>query len=166
MIVPTAQAGGADLSLGFLKGDFYEKTFMFTEADKQTISKILKLSGNLNSDSIVSTLFSSNLIKYEYVNFLLGKTIDNSLILVNESEQYTKDNMRLILTRIGEGSKIIITGDSKQVNRKAIKNKQDISGLDYSVEKLSDMEEASVTVFTEEDIIRNGLITKILKKWD
>ena len=62
--------------------------------------------------------------------------------------------------------KIIITGDSKQVNRKSIKNKQDISGLDYSVEKLEDMEETSITTFTEDDIVRNGLITEILKKWD
>ena len=166
MVIPTAQAGGADLSLGFLKGDFFEKTRMFTEADKETINKILKLSGNINYQEITNTLINSNIIKYEYVNFLLGKTIDNSIILVNESEQYTKDNMRLILTRLGENSKIIITGDSKQVNRKSIKNKNDVSGLDYSIEKLSDMEEVSVTEFTDEDIVRNGLITKILQHWD
>ena len=159
-------SGGADLSLGFLKGDFFEKTRMFTEADKETINKILKLSGNISYQEITNTLINSNIIKYEYVNFLLGKTIDNSIILVNESEQYTKDNMRLILTRLGENSKIIITGDSKQVNRKSIKNKNDVSGLDYSIEKLSEMEEVSITEFTDEDIVRNGLITKILQHWD
>jgi phosphate starvation-inducible protein PhoH len=41
-----------------------------------------------------------------------------------------------------------------------------VSGLDYSIEKLSDMEEVSVTEFTDEDIVRNGLITKILQHWD
>ena len=59
----------------------------------------------------------------EYINFLLGKTIDDSIILVNECEQYTKANLRLILTRLGEHSKIVLTGDSKQVNRKSIVNK-------------------------------------------
>jgi len=166
MIIPTAQAGGQDLSLGFLKGDFDEKTKVFTDADKETINKILKISGNISYSEMTNTLINSGIIKHEYVNFLLGKTIDNSLILVNECEQYTKDNLRLILTRIGEKSKIVITGDSKQVNRRSIKNKNDISGLDYAVEKLKDMEEVSITEFNEEDIVRNGLITKILQKWD
>lgn len=166
MIIPTAQAGGQDLSLGYLKGDFYEKTKMFTESDKETINKILKISNNISYNEITNMLINSGIIKHEYVNFLLGKTIDNSLILVNECEQYTKDNLRLILTRMGENSKIVITGDSKQVNRRSIKNKNDISGLDYAVDKLKDMEEISITEFTEDDIVRNGLITKILQKWD
>lgn len=166
LIIPTAQAGGADLSLGYLKGDFSEKVYRFTEADKETISKILKLSGNLDSKEIANSLINSGFIQYEYINFLLGKTLDNSLILVNEAEQYTKDNMRLILTRLGENSKIVITGDSRQVNRKSIKNKNDICGLTYASDVLKDLEEVSVSEFTDEDIVRNQLITKILKKWD
>lgn len=166
MIIPTAQAGGADLSLGFLKGTFFEKTYMFTEADKETITKILRLSGNVQAKEIADQLVNSGLIQHEYINFLLGKTIDNSIILVNEAEQYTKDNMRLILTRLGENSKIVVTGDAKQVNRKSIKNKTDICGLSYAVEKLGDMDEVSITEFTDDDIVRNKLITKILKKFD
>ena len=74
--------------------------------------------------------------------------------------------MRLILTRIGDNSKIIVTGDSLQTSRSSIKNKVNVSGLNYAVDTLSDMEEVSVTRFTDEDIVRNKLITKILKKWD
>lgn len=166
MIIPTAQAGGADLSLGFLKGDFYEKTCMFTEADKETISKILKLSNNMSYNEIANSLINSGIVRHEYVNFLLGKTIDDSIILVNESEQYTKENMRLILTRLGENSKIIITGDSKQVNRKSIKNKTEECGLTYAAERLSELDEVSITEFEDSDIVRNGLITKILQKFD
>lgn len=166
MIIPTAQAGGQDLSLGYLKGDFQDKTRMFTEADKETINKILKISKNISYNEITNMLINTGIIRHEYVNFLLGKTLDNSLILVNECEQYTKDNLRLILTRIGENSKIVITGDSKQVNRKSIKNKNDVSGLDYSVERLKGMEEVSITEFTDDDIVRNGLITKILQNWE
>ena len=166
MIIPTAQSVEKDMSLGFLKGTFEEKTCMFKEADKSTIEKILKMSGNQDAHSIASKLVNSNLIQYEFANFLLGKTIDNSIILVNEAEQYTKDNMRLILTRIGDNSKIIVTGDSLQTSRSSIKNKVNVSGLNYAVDTLSDMEEVSVTRFTDEDIVRNKLITKILKKWD
>lgn len=166
MIIPTAQAGGADFSIGFLKGDFNEKTYMFTESDKQTITKILKISGNSSENEITNKLVSSGVIKYEYVNFLLGKTFDRSIILVNEAEEYTKDNMRLILTRIGEDSKIVITGDIKQVNRRSIKNKNDEAGLPYASSVLKELEETSITTFEDSDIVRNGLITKILEKYD
>ena len=166
MIIPTAQAGGPDLSIGYLKGDFEAKTEPFCEADKETISKILKLSGNISNSEIANSLINSGIIKHEYVNFLLGKTIDDSIILINEAEQYTKSNMRLILTRIGENSKIIITGDSRQVNRKSIVNKNDECGLTYSAEHLSELEEVSITEFTDDDIVRNKLITKILQKFD
>lgn len=166
MIIPTAQAGGADFSIGFLKGDFNEKTYMFTESDKQTITKILKISGNSSENEITNKLVSSGVIKYEYVNFLLGKTFDRSIILVNEAEEYTKDNMRLILTRMGEDSKIVITGDIKQVNRRSIKNKNDEAGLPYASSVLKELEETSITTFEDSDIVRNGLITKILEKYD
>ena len=166
MVIPTAQAGGADLSLGFLKGDFEQKVAPFCEADKETIGKILKLSGNMSYNETTNSLINSGVVRHEYVNFLLGKTIDDSIILVNEAEQYTKSNMRLILTRLGENSKIIITGDSKQINRKSIVNKNDECGLTYSAEHLMNMEEVSVTEFTENDIVRNELITKILQNFD
>ena len=166
MVIPTAQAGGADLSVGFLKGDFETKVSPFCEADNETIKKILKLSGNIAYNEIGNMLVNSGLIYHEYVNFLLGKTIDDSIILVNEAEQYTKSNMRLILTRLGENSKIIITGDSKQVNRKSIVNKNEECGLTYAAEKLSELDEVSIIEFTEKDIVRNSLITKILEKFD
>ena len=166
MVIPTAQAGGADLSIGFLKGDFNEKTEPFCEADKETIGKILKLSGNISYNEIVNSLIGGGIIRHEYVNFLLGKTIDDSIILCNESEQFTKSNMRLILTRLGENSKIIITGDSRQVNRKSILNKNDECGLTYAAERLSELEEVSITEFTDDDIVRNKLITKILQNFD
>lgn len=165
MIIPTAQAGGADLSIGYLKGDFEQKVMPFKECDKATIEKILTLSGNDNSKDISNALVEKGLVRYEFVNFLLGKTIDNSVILVNECEQYTQSNMRLILTRLGENSKFIITGDIDQVNRRSIVNKNDESGLQHAIECLGGMEEVSVAEFTDEDIVRNKLITKILKKW-
>lgn len=166
MIIPTAQAGGVDLSIGYLKGDFEEKVRPFCEADKATISKILKLSGNIAFNEIANSLVNGGIVNYEYVNFLLGKTIDDSIILINEAEQYTKSNMRLILTRIGENSKIVITGDSKQVNRKSIKNNVEECGLTYSAKCLESLEEVAITEFNEKDIVRNGLITKILEKFD
>lgn len=165
MIIPTAQAGGADLSIGYLKGDFEQKVAPFKECDKTTIEKILKLSGNDNAKEIAESLIGKGYIKYEFINFLLGKTIDDSIILCNESEQYTEPNMRLILTRLGERSKFIITGDLEQVNRRSIVNKNDASGLQHAIDSLGEMEEVSIAEFTDDDIVRNKLITKILRNW-
>ncbi len=166
MIVPTAPAGGLDLNLGYLKGDFEDKTRPFKECDEETITKILKNSGNDTPKKIAKGLINGGYIKYEFINFVLGKTFDNALILVNEAEQYTKENMRLLLTRIGEDSKIIITGDIEQTNRRDIVNKKSACGLDYAAEKLSQLEEVGVTEFTRDNIVRNPLITKIIDAWD
>lgn len=166
IIVPTAPAGGVDLGLGFLKGELEDKTRPYKEADKDTIEKILKLSGNGDSKVAASILINSGFIKYEFINFILGKTFDNSLILVNEAEQYTKDNMKLLLTRMGDKSKIVITGDCEQVNRRDIVKGKEKCGLEFVTERLSDMEEVGVTEFKREDIVRNPLITKILDRLD
>ena len=108
---------------------------------------------------------NNGMIKHEYVNFLLGKTIDNSIILCNEAQQYTSSNMRLILTRLGENSKIVITGDYEQVNRKPIVNGKEECGLTHAMAVLKDLDEVSITEFDNNDIVRNKLITKILERW-
>ena len=164
MVIPTAPAGGKDLELGFLKGDMDQKIEPFVQSDKETITKILKLSGNQDSTLLAGQLINGGLIKHEFVNFLLGKTLDDAIILVNEAEQYTKENMRLILTRLGENSRFIITGDCEQVNRTSITKGKDVCGLSYAAEKLSDLDEVSISTFDKEDIVRNKLITKILER--
>jgi len=166
MIVPTAPAGGIDLNLGYLKGDFEAKTAPFKECDEETISKILKNSGNGDSQIMAKNLINGGYVRYEFINYVLGKTFDDALILVNEAEQYTKENMKLLLTRLGENSKVIITGDCEQVNRRDILNKKSECGLAYAASHLESLEEVGITEFTRDDIVRNPLITKILDNWD
>lgn len=166
MMIPTAPAGGLDLNLGYLKGDLETKIRPYLECDEQTVSKILKNSGNIEPTMIAQSLVNNGYIKYEFINFALGKTFDDSLILVNEAEQYTESNMRLILTRLGENSKMIITGDSLQTNRRDIVNKKSESGLLYAIDHIGKLDEVGITEFGREDIVRNPLITKILDNWD
>lgn len=163
IFVPTCEASKT-LSLGFLKGTLEEKTEVYKASDKNTITKILDLNGNSFSKDKLNMLLERNIIEFEFLNFCKGKTYDNSIILVNEAEDFSQDDMLLLLTRIGENSKLIITGDEKQVSRSDLKNKNK-SGLLYAIEKLKDMDEVSVTYFCDEDIVRNKLITKILKNW-
>lgn len=166
MVVPTAQASGKDMGFGYLKGTLDEKSQPFKDVDRYTVEKILKMSGNLEAKFYASRLIEGGAIQYEFINFMLGKTFDHSLILVNEAEQYTKDDMRLILTRLGEGSKLIITGDSAQINRNSLLKSKEVCGLTFAAEKLSDMEETAITEFKKEDIVRNPLISKILERFE
>ena len=163
IFVPTCEASKT-LSLGFLKGTLEEKTEVYKASDKNTIIKILELNNNPFSKDILNKLIENNIIEFEFLNFCKGKTYDDSIVLVNEAEDFSQDDMLLLLTRIGENTKIIITGDEKQVSRSDLKNKNK-SGLLYAIEKLSCMEEVSVTNFCDEDIVRNKIITKILKNW-
>ena len=94
-----------------------------------------------------------------------GKTFDDSLILINEAENYSKEEMLLIMTRIGENSKIVITGDLEQCDRKDIKQTNKMCGLEYACAKLKDLEEFGSVEFGVEDIVRNPIITKIITKW-
>jgi phosphate starvation-inducible PhoH-like protein len=163
-MVPTCEAGA--MSLGYLKGTLENKVEPYIEADTYTMKKILSNSGNYNEKNTIDRLIHYNIVSYEFVNFARGKTFDDALILVNEAENYSKEEMLLILTRMGENSKIIITGDLKQTDRKDIKRGMTDCGLSYAVDHLKDLDEVSVIEFTEDDIVRNPLITKILTNWD
>ena len=162
-LVPTCEAG--NLSLGFLKGTLEEKIEPYLEADTYTMEKILSNSGNYSGKQLIEGLIRNGVINYELVNFARGKTFDNCLILINEAENYSKEEMLLLLTRIGENSKIVITGDLEQLDRKDIKKNKMECGLEFALRKLKDMDEVSYVEFNNEDIVRNPLITKIINEW-
>ena len=163
VFIPCAQAGSKEISLGFLKGDLRDKTMPFCEATLYTIEKILKASGNQNPKSIVNILTLQDRISFNFLNFTRGKTFDNAIIILDESENISKEEMLLILTRIGENSKIILIGDELQKDRKDIRNED--SGMITSVKKLHDLDEFGAVEFTNDDVVRNPLITKILELW-
>ena len=160
-LVPTCQAGA--MSLGFLKGTLEEKVQPFIEADTYTMEKILSNSGNYSGKQLMEGLVRNGIINYDVVNFARGKTYDNALILINEAENYSKEEMLLLLTRIGENSKIIISGDVEQMDRKDLKTSQ--CGMVYALEKLKDMEEVDIVEFFNEDIVRHPIIGKIINRW-
>lgn len=164
IIMPTCEASSY-LSIGFLKGFLDEKIEPYTQADKYTIEKILNLSGNFGSKQITEGLVKHQLIQFELVNFARGKNFDNAIILVSEAENFSKQEMLLILTRIGENSKLIISGDQNQLDRKDIKKSHDDCGLMYAVEHLQELDEVGVVEFSDEDIVRNPLISKIIDAW-
>jgi phosphate starvation-inducible PhoH-like protein len=162
IVIPTCPAGNMDI--GLLKGTYEDKIRPYLEADTYTMEKIMKNSGNGMPIDNVRTLISHGYIDYQLVNFARGKTFDNCIVLINEAENYSREEMLLLLTRMGENSKFIISGDPIQKDRKDLKKNGD--GLTYAIERLKNLEETCVTIFTNDDIVRNPLITKVLENWN
>lgn len=164
IMVPTCEASSY-LSIGLLPGSYDEKIAPYLEADTYTMEKILNLSSNVGSHKIISDLIKCNMIEFQLVNFARGKSFDNCILLINESENYSKEEMLLLLTRMGDNCKVVVSGDKEQLDRKDIKKSKTECGLMYAVEHLRDMEETGIVEFTNEDIVRNPLISKIIDNW-
>lgn len=171
IIIPTCPSGGDGIEIGYLKGDYDEKIGPFIEADKETMKKILKKSGNSSYNEIVDFLIKEGKIDFQIVNYIRGKSI-SGIILVNECEQFTKENLKLILTRIEKEenedcnlTKVIITGDLTQCDRKTINNKRNDSGMEYAMDVLKDLDEVSITRFDNSDVVRSQIVSKILDLW-
>jgi phosphate starvation-inducible PhoH-like protein len=165
IIIPTLENSGKELYLGMLPGTKDEKISVYTDADTETMKKILKKSNNIKHKEIIDNLIKCGKISFEVVNYSLGKTWDNSIILLNEAENFNKQEMLLLISRIGEGSKIIVSGDVMQTLRKSIITNKEDCGLTYAIKKLKDMDEVGCIEFTKEDIVRNPLLFKIIEKW-
>jgi len=95
--------------------------------------------------------------------YMRGMNIDNSILIFEEGQNATPNQMKLLLTRIGFNSKFFISGDFEQTDRYKDKTH---SGLWDAINKFKDMDEIGVFEFTQEDIVRNPLITKILKRYE
>lgn len=163
--VPTAPAGASALQIGYLKGTLEDKIQPFYQADKETLTKILEQSGNCQSEKIVDGLLRNNVLQYRLLNFVRGQSIDDSLMLLNEVENYNIQELILIMTRIGYNSKLCLTGDVLQCDRSDIKKSgKGNSGIEQVVSKLEDMEEFGMVTFSKEDIVRNPIISKILDR--
>lgn len=155
------------LKMGYLKGDLDDKTKCYKQNSFNNMIKILDLSGNQNSKDIVSSLIAKNIIQFEFINFVKGKTFENCICILEEAEDYSKEDMLLLLTRKGGNTcKMIISGDDKQMSRADLKNKKQLTGLRFASNVLRTMKEVSVTEFTNEDIVRDPLLSEIIKRFE
>lgn len=161
LVCPTVEAG--NMGLGYLKGDKQEKIMPYTEADLHTMTKILNNSGN-DGETIVKKLVESNYILIDSIGFMRGKTLDDYIVIFTESENFSKQEMFLLLSRLGT-SKYFFNGDNRQMDRKDIKQSKQLNGLEYAEKTLKDLEGIEFCHFNREDIVRHPLISKIMDRW-
>ena len=107
-------------------------------------------------------LRSSGVIDILPIKFALGVTLDDCIIIVDEAQQISKDNLRTLITRIGENAKMIFLGDIKQ---KSV-NKNQKSALEILIEYFGEIPEIGIVALGEEDVVRHPIIKKILKIFD
>ena len=91
-----------------------------------------------------------------------GRTLNNSVIILDEAQNTTNEQMKMFLTRMGEGAKVFITGDTTQIDLP----KKISSGLVKAVKILSGIEEIGIIALTCEDVVRNPLVKKIVKAYE
>jgi phosphate starvation-inducible PhoH-like protein len=103
--------------LGFLKGDLREKIHPFLESFKLNTKKLFTLTN-------VDSLLESSIINFMPLAYIRGINLDNSIVLLDETQNVSVDNVRTLLTRIGKNSKIICLGDTNQID---LKNRNDSS---------------------------------------
>jgi len=141
--------------VGFLKGDLKEKMFPFTIS---FLDNFYKLIGEDNTQ----LMLNEGLIEVLPLAYIRGRSIDNSIIIVDEAQNISLKNMRSTLTRIGDNSKMIITGDTKQID---IKNKR-LSSLDTVVSIFAGKPNIGTLEFQTKDIVRNPIVMMIEDEFD
>lgn len=139
--------------IGFLPGDLADKTDPYMASYFQVIEKIM------GGDKL-EVLKNAGVIEVLPTAFLRGMTLENKIVLYDEAQNSTSSAMKSFLTRIGEDSKMIILGDLKQTDRRGM------SGLEDAIGRLKDMDEIGFMEFMHEDIVRHGLISKILERYE
>lgn len=162
LIVPTCSCS-ATMELGHLPGSLDEKLYNFALNEMDSLRKILKKSGNVEPDKIIDSLVKNEKIDVKPISFLRGASIENAFICVSEAEEFTKEDLFLIISRF-ESGKMVISGDPLQASRNQVRNGN--SGLLHAMEKLTDINGVGTVKFTEDDIVRNDILYDIYKKWN
>jgi phosphate starvation-inducible PhoH-like protein len=107
-------------------------------------------------------LIERNIIEVVPLAFMRGRTLNDSFIILDESQNATVEQMKMFLTRFGFGSKVVVTGDITQIDLP--KNTQ--SGLVHSLDVLKGLSEVGFIKFDSKDIVRHGLVQKIVEAYE
>lgn len=152
LVRPAVEAGE---SLGFLPGDLAEKVDPYLRPLFDALYEMLGV-------ETVDKLIETNLIEVAPLAYMRGRTLNDAFIILDESQNTTVDQMKMFLTRIGFGSKAVITGDVTQVDLTGRKQ----SGLKHALAILQDIPGISFTHFEAKDVVRHALVQKIIQAYE
>jgi len=149
---PVVEAGE---SLGFLPGDLAQKISPYLRPLYDAMDRLI-------SYQVLNRLEESRIIEIAPLAYMRGRSLSESYIILDEAQNTTREQMKMFLTRIGENSKAIITGDITQID---LPGKQQ-SGLIHAMQVLSSIDEIRFCHFESADVVRNGLVRKIVHAYE
>ena len=154
-IILTRPAIEAGEKLGFLPGDLQSKVDPYLRPLYDALHQIMGAESYLRN-------VDKGLIEVAPLAYMRGRTLDNSFIILDEAQNTTPAQMKMFLTRIGFGSKVIITGDLTQKDLPyGVK-----SGLDQALDVLKKVEDIGVAYMTNQDVVRHPLVQQIVTAYD
>ena len=154
-IILTRPAIEAGEKLGFLPGDMQSKIDPYLRPLYDALYQIL------GADAFIKNS-EKGLIEVAPLAYMRGRTLDNAYIILDEAQNTTPSQMKMFLTRIGFGSKVVITGDRTQKDLP----KDQVSGLDTAMKILGKIEGIKFCTLTSHDVVRHPLVQKIVKAYE
>ena len=150
-IILTRPAVEAGESLGFLPGDLKDKVDPYLRPLYDALFDML-------GEEKFNKYLERGLIEVAPLAFMRGRTLDNAFIILDEAQNTTKEQMKMFLTRLGFGSKAVVTGDLTQIDLP----KNSKSGLIHATEVLKDVEGIGTMFLTQRDVVRHELVQRII----
>ena len=154
-IILTRPAVEAGEKLGFLPGDLQEKVNPYLRPLYDALQEMLGL------DSY-SKMLERGIIEIAPLAYMRGRTLSNAFVILDEAQNTTREQIKMFLTRLGEGSKMVITGDLTQIDLP----KGLTSGLKHAIKILKDIEDIGIIRLNERDVVRHPLVQKIVKAYE
>jgi phosphate starvation-inducible PhoH-like protein len=149
---PAVEAGE---KLGFLPGDLQEKVDPYLRPLYDALYDLLDYEK-------VSRLLERNAIEVAPIAFMRGRTLNDAFVIIDEAQNTTTEQMKMVLTRIGFGSKVVITGDITQIDLPQGRT----SGLVEAISVLSGVKGISFVYFDERDVVRHRLVQAVIKAYE
>ncbi len=149
---PIVEAGE---KLGFLPGSFYEKVDPYLQPLYDAFYSIVgpEKFRSLKEDGIVEII---------PLAYMRGRTLDDAFIILDEAQNTTSDQMKMFLTRLGFGSKAVVTGDITQIDL----DKKQMSGLIIAKSVLAEIDEIKYVMFSEHDVVRHKIVKRIINAYE
>ncbi|MDE7083280.1 MAG: PhoH family protein [Clostridia bacterium] len=154
-IILTRPAVEAGEKLGFLPGDLQTKVDPYLRPLYDALEEML------GSETYLK-LMERGTIEVAPLAYMRGRTLSNAFIILDEAQNTTREQMKMFLTRLGDNSKMVVTGDITQIDLPEGKK----SGLEHAVSVLENVEGISIVKLSDKDVVRNPLVMRIVRAYD
>ena len=154
-IILTRPAVEAGEKLGFLPGDLQNKVDPYLRPLYDGLFDMI-------GPETFQKLMEKGVIEVAPLAYMRGRTLDDSFIILDEAQNTTKEQMKMFLTRMGNGSKIVVTGDVTQIDLPADKK----SGLKDAISILKNIDDIAIIRLTEKDVVRHKLVQDIVRAYE